>query len=70
MSTNLANNNQQRLDTNANPRLHPSDDSNIAHNESKTYNPTRGQRDMRRLGKHQQLKVRSCTCRVVGNFID
>lgn len=63
MSTSLAGNRQQQLEANVNPRLHPSDHSDIAQIENKTYDPERDQRDMRRLGKRQELKVRSCMCK-------
>jgi hypothetical protein len=70
MSTDLTGGYQQKLDTNVDPRPHPTADSNIARVENKTYNPEHDQRDMRRLGKRQELKVRSFKCRMLGDFID
>jgi hypothetical protein len=70
MSTDLTGGYQQKLDTNVDPRPHPTADSNIARVENKTYNPEHDQRDMRRLGKRQELKVRSFKCIMLGDFID
>jgi hypothetical protein len=52
-------NDHRQLDANINSTLR-STDKDATQVESSTYNAEHDQRDMRRLGKHQELKVRLC----------
>lgn len=64
MTTNPVHDYQQKSKVNANPTPSPGANSDTIRPENEAYNPERDQRDMRRLGKRQELKVRSCKCRI------
>lgn len=57
MSTDPAKDHQEKLDTDIDSPPHPEDDGDVAHSGSKTEEEKRDHRDMRRLGKAQELKV-------------
>ena len=59
MTTNPVDDYQQESKVKATPVTHPGANSDIVRPENEAYNPERDQRDMRRLGKRQELKVRS-----------
>jgi hypothetical protein len=61
MSITSANDHRQGLDANVDLKLR-STDKDAAQVESSSYNAEQDQRDMRRLGKHQELKVRRRKC--------
>jgi hypothetical protein len=65
MSTTLANDHRQGLDANVDSKLR-STDKDVAQVETSTYNAEHDQRDMRRLGKHQELKVYRYKCQIEG----
>ena len=60
MSTIPAKEPQEKLDTDIDSPPHPDNDSDVAQAGSKTDEEKRDHRDMRRLGKAQELKVCSC----------
>ena len=51
---------QEKLDTGIDSPTHPDNDSDVAQARSKTDEEKRDHRDMRRLGKAQELKVCAC----------
>jgi hypothetical protein len=57
----FVNDHRQKLDADVDLKLH-STDYDVAQVENSDYNAEYDQRDMRRLGKHQELKVRRCKC--------
>jgi len=57
MSTTPAKEPQEKLDTGIDSPTHPDNDSDVAQAGSKTDEEKRDHRDMRRLGKAQELKV-------------
>jgi hypothetical protein len=62
MSTTFVNDHLQKLDTSVDSKFRSTDCDVAQVESSSTYNAEHDQRDMRRLGKHQELKVRSCKC--------
>jgi hypothetical protein len=60
MSTLPAKEPQEKLDTGIDSPTHPDNDSDVAQAGSKTDEEKRDHRDMRRLGKAQELKVCAC----------
>lgn len=59
-----------KLDTDVNLSHRPEDYRDVAQVEGKTYNAKHDQRDTRRLGKRQELKVGSCMCKRVTSLTD
>lgn len=70
MTTNPVDDYEQKPNVKANPVTHSGANSDTARPENEAYNPERDQRDMRRLGKRQELKVRSYKCKILGDLTD
>jgi hypothetical protein len=62
MSITFVNDHRQKLDTSVDSKFRSTDCDAAQVESSSTYNAEHDQRDMRRLGKHQELKVRSYKC--------
>jgi hypothetical protein len=61
---------QQKPKVNADPVPSPGANSDTTRPQNEAYNPERDQRDMRRLGKRQELKVSSCNCKITVDNTD
>lgn len=59
-----------KLDTDVNLSNRPDDYRNVAQVEGKTYDAKHDQRDMRRLGKRQELKVGSFMYKKASSLTD